>query len=57
MVNRNLLLYKLANVGVGGNMYKAIALLYSSPKSRVILQDYSTDYFECPIGVKKKEII
>ena len=34
-------------------MYTAISSLYSNPKSRVILQDYETEYFDCPIGVKQ----
>ena len=52
-VDRNLLLFKLSNIGVNGHMYSAISSLYSNPKSRVILQDYSTEYFDCPIGVKQ----
>ena len=51
-VDRNLLLYKLHNIGVTGNMYKAISSLYSNPRSRIILQNYNTNYFDCPIGVK-----
>ena len=27
--------------------------MYSNPRSRVILQEYPTDYFDCPIGVKQ----
>ena len=38
-VDRNLLLYKLSNIGVTGHMYNAISSLYSNPKSRAILQD------------------
>ena len=34
-------------------MYQAISSLYLNPMSRVILQDYATDYFNCPIGVKQ----
>ena len=52
-VERNLLLYKLAKMGVNGRMYNAISSLYSNPRSRVILNDYETDYFDCPIGVKQ----
>ena len=43
MVDRNLLLYKLSNIGIEGNMYKAIASMSCNPKSRVILQEHSTD--------------
>jgi hypothetical protein len=52
-VERNLLLFKLAQIGVNGRMYQAISSLYSNPKSRVVLNEYETDYFECPIGVLK----
>ena len=34
-------------------MYNAISSLYSNPRSRVILNDYETDYFDFPIGVKQ----
>ena len=52
-VNRNLLLYKLSSIGITGSMYKAISSLYSNPKSRVLLRELQTDYFECPMGVKQ----
>ena len=52
-VDRNLLLYKLAKMGINGRMYFAISSLYSNPRSRVILNDHETDYFDCPIGVKQ----
>ena len=38
-------------------MYQAISSLYSNPKSRVILLDYSTDYFSCPMGVKQGDCL
>ena len=56
-VDRNLLLYKLANIGVTGKMYNAISSLYLNPKSRVILQQYSTEYFDCPMGVKQGDCL
>ena len=52
-VDRNLLLFKLSEIGVDGHMYRAISSLYADPKSRVILEDNCTDYFDCPIGVKQ----
>ena len=55
--DRHLLLFKLSNIGITGNMYKAISSLYSNPKSRVILNDYETDYFDCPIGVKQGDCL
>ena len=56
-VDRHLLLYKLSKIGIVGNIYFAISSLYSSPKSRVILNDLATDWFECPIGVKQGDTI
>ena len=48
-VERHLLLFKLSQVGITGNMYKAIASLYSNPRSRVILNnEHETEYFDCP---------
>ena len=52
-VNRDLLFFRLLQVGVVGRMYKAINSLYSNPQSRVILNQYGTDFFPCPIGVKQ----
>ena len=56
-VDRNLLLYKLSQLGISGNMYKAISSMYANPKSRIILNDYETEYFECPIGVKQGDCL
>ena len=56
-VDRNLLLFKLSKIGVHGHMYSAISSLYSNPKARVILNDYKTDYFDCPIGVKQGDCL
>ena len=53
-VDRSLLLFKLSEIGIRGNFYKAISSMYSNPRSRVILNnEYATDYFDCPIGVKQ----
>ena len=56
-VDRNLLLFKLYNIGIKGKMYKAISSLYSNPRSRIILQDYNTDYFDCPMGIKQGDCL
>ena len=56
-VERNLLLYKLSQVGITGHMYRAISSLYSNPKSRVILNDHETEYFDCPVGVKQGDCL
>ena len=56
-VERNLLLFKLSQVGITGNMYRAISSLYSNPRSRVILNEHETDYFDCPAGVKQGDCL
>ena len=56
-VKRNLLLFKLSQVGITGNMYQAISSLYSNPRSRVILNEYETQYFDCPVGVKQGDCL
>ena len=56
-VNRDLLMFKLLRIGINGNMYDAINSLYSNPRSRVILQDYKTDYFDCSMGVKQGDCL
>jgi hypothetical protein len=56
-VERHLLLYKLSQVGINGNMYRAISSLYSNPRSRVILNDHETEYFDCPVGVKQGDCL
>ena len=44
-------------MGIGGNFYNAILAMFRNPKSRVILNQYSTEYFDCPIGVKQGDCI
>ena len=34
-------------------MYNTISSLYANPKSRVLLVNHRTDYFDCLIGVKQ----
>ena len=31
--------------------------MYQNPKSRIILNDFETDYFDCPIGVKQGDCL
>ena len=38
-------------------MYCAISSLYHNSKSRIILNDYETSYFDCPIGVKQGDCL
>ena len=56
-VERHLLLFKLSQVGINGNMYRAISSMYSNPRSRVILNEHETRYFDCPMGVKQGDCL
>ena len=56
-VDRALLFYKLAKLGINGRMYQAIAALYTNPQSRVILEELETAYFDCPLGVKQGDCL
>ena len=49
--------FKLSEICICGPMYKAIASLYSNPRSRVILNEEKTNYFDCPIGVKQGDCL
>ena len=56
-VDRNFLLFKLSQIGINGHMYNEISSMYSNPRSRVILNDHETNYFDCPIGVKQGDCL
>ena len=56
-VDRNFLLFKLSKIGVTGQFYKAISSMYLNPKSRIILNEFETDYFDCPIGVRQGDCL
>ena len=56
-VDRGLLMFKLSQVGINGNFYNAISAMFSNPRSRIILNEFSTEYFDCPIGVKQGDCI
>ena len=56
-VDRHLLLYKLSQIGISGRFYSAIQSMYKNPKSRVILNEFETEYFDCPIGVKQGDCL
>ena len=38
-------------------MYNAISSMYSNPRARVILNEYETEYFDCPVGVKQGDCL
>ena len=56
-VDRNLLFFKLSQIGVTGQFYNAISALYKNPRSKVLLNEFETDFFNCPIGVKQGDSI
>jgi hypothetical protein len=56
-VDRNLLFFKLSQIGISGKFYNAISAMYSNPRSKILLNEYETDFFDCPIGVKQGDNI
>ena len=56
-VDRNLLFFKLSQIGVTGRFYDAIQAMYKNPKSKILLNEFETDFFNCPIGVKQGDNI
>ena len=56
-IDRNLLFFKLSQIGISGKFYNAIKAMYSNPRSKILLNEYETDFFECPIGVKQGDNI
>ena len=56
-VDRSLLFFKLSQIGINGKFYQALSAMYSSPRSRILLNDCETDYFNCPIGLKQGDSI
>ena len=44
-------------ISTTGKFYSAIASLYRNPKTRVILRDFETEFFDCPIGVKQGDCL
>ena len=56
-VERGLLLFKLSEIGVIGKFYDAIKSMYNNPKSRILLNEYETNYFDCKMGVKQGDSI
>ena len=52
-IERNLLLFKLSQVGITGNMYRAISSLYSNPRSRVILNEHEPNILIAQLALNK----
>ena len=52
-VNRDCLMYKLANIGICGPMYKAIKSLYDNVLCSVRVNGAHTEWFDVELGVKQ----
>ena len=52
-VDHNLLIYKLLQNGINGNIYNIIKAIYRNPESCVLLNDRMTDWFPCGSGVRQ----
>ena len=44
-VDRVLLFHKLSEIGINGRFYNAIGAMYSNPRSKILLNEYETDFF------------
>ena len=56
-VDRNLMFYKLSQIGVTGRFYGALQAMYKNPRSKILLNEFETAFFNCPIGVKQGDNI
>ncbi len=56
-VDRNLLLYKLLSLGVGGKMYNCLKSIYSNCKAGVNVNGYITDLFSNVFGVRQGDAL
>ena len=52
-VNRIQILFRLSEIGIHGNFYNAISSMYSDPRAKIILNEFETDFFGCPVGLKQ----
>ena len=57
LIDRNLLLAKLAISGIGGCMYVAIRAMYQRHRCCVKLNDFITNWFDVPTGVKQGDTL
>ena len=56
-VNRDLMLYKVNNLGIDGKMYFAVKSLYNDTKSCISLNEYRSDWFQCVNGVRQGDTL
>ena len=52
-IDRGLLMQKLCNIGIGGNMFAAIKSMYSNTKAVVICKNNVSESFTTNLGVKQ----
>ena len=43
----------LKEIGVHGQFYSAILAMFRTPQSKIILNEYETEFFGCPLGLKQ----
>ena len=53
LIDRDILFRKLLDLGISGNMYKAIVSLYDEMKCCVRINDFHTEWFEVKCGLKQ----
>ena len=46
-------MFRLSQIGIFGKFYFAISSMYSNPKSKIILREFETEFFDCPVGLKQ----
>ena len=50
-------IYSFLNYPISGKFYDAIKAMYSNPRSKILLNEFETEFFDCPIGVKQGDNI
>ena len=51
-MDRNIMLKKVANLGISGNIFKSILALYNNVECCVNVNGFYTDWFEVNCGLK-----
>ena len=57
LVNKNLLCYKILDVGINGPIYRDIKHMYTDTLSAVKLNNYVTEWFQTTSGVKQGDTL
>ena len=56
-VNRDLLLLRLLESGIDGELYNSIKNMYDDNKSNILLNNLSTDWFNVTSGVRQGDTL